>query len=174
VLLHDLDGDGDLDAISGRGDWKGGAVEVLHNDGTGVMTVIQQLDLPGGMNGLALLPTAPDAAPIVLVNDSPGLQRLQVAGDGTLEAPQSSPTGNVYGMLIGRFDGDARSDLLLLEYDSLGVLLGHDTWPPALVPVADVELDFWPAGAAVGAVNGDGLDDVALSFFDLQVFVSNP
>ena len=179
VVLHDLDDDGDLDAVVLRAQFPEGAVEVLHNDGSGVLTSVQELVLPGYLMDIVVIADAQDGRPVVLGTlhqDVTVLNSLRVEVDGTLAAPEAAAGAGLTDLLVGRFDGDLRADATQLDKHGVAVLVTTEPWAPVPVPLMaeDQVLVGWPLGHCAGDVNEDGVDDVIVADASLVVFRSDP
>lgn len=179
VVLHDLDDDGDLDAVVLRAQFPEGAVEVLHNDGAGVLTSVQELVLPGYLMDIVVIADAQDGRPAVLGTlhqDVTVLNSLRVEVDGTLAAPEAAAGAGLTDLLVGRFDGDLRADATQLDKHGVAVLVTTEPWAPVPVPLMaeDQVLVGWPLGHCAGDVNEDGVDDVIVADASLVVFRSDP
>jgi hypothetical protein len=94
---------------------------------------------------------------------SPGLVetvRAQPANH-VIPAPPINAAG--YGMTVGDFNADGKSDLVLATDDGVNVLLsnGDGTFQPGLTSGGGA--DFSHGSVLIGDLNGDGISDVAVS-----------
>ncbi len=172
IALADLDADADLDVLVAR-TMNAGVIEVLRNDGAGGLASAQQVPFVNLAN-LAVLPDAGAGRPAVLVVnylDTPKWQHLLAGPDGTLAPPEPIPGAIGPRFALGRFDGDALTDAVVVDDLGVTAVLAGLPWPPAGAPIADFKLDFGLATAA-GDVNEDGVDDILIAGRDL--LLSNP
>jgi hypothetical protein len=165
VAVHDLDGDGRLDAaVANAGD---GTVTVLFGDGSGRLgssTTFAAGREPADLDA-ADLDRDGDADLVVVNHETPSLTALLNDGQGRFAPAPGSPfdTGahpHVHGLVSGDLDGDGWLDVAVESADTGTVRVlrgGPDGFSAALsIPVGTMPY----SRLGVGDVTGDGRPDV--------------
>jgi hypothetical protein len=183
----DLDGRADLVVESFRED----VVEVLWGDSLGgfatpgssfsVGRLPYQRVRTGDVNGdgrAAIVTTNREGASVSIL--------LAVNRRGFTEAPASplSVPPSPFGHALGQLNGDSCLDLVVAHYsgsirdrsrDRVSILLGDCEGGFEPVPGSPFSTGVAPTTAAIGDVNGDGLNDVAVACYgsdEVQVFIA--
>src|SRR5882762_1408427 len=167
IAVGDFNGDGKLDlAVVNFGDWN---IYVLLGNGDGTFQVARSVYFASG-GGFPWYVVAADFngdGKLDLAVSNYGDNSLSVLlgnGDGTFQAPVTSPVGtNPAQVTVGDFNGDGKLDLAVssVANNTVAVLLGNGDGtflPPLIAPVGPNPWYF-----AVGDFNGDGILDLAVS-----------
>ena len=98
-------------------------------------------------------------------------------GDGSFGATTNFPVGSMTGpvaMVVGNFNGDAKPDLALVDYfpnaDGVSILLGKGAG--AFGKAKGFPVGNAPSSIAVGDINQDSRDDLAVTSTDVSKSVS--
>ncbi len=167
IAVGDFNGDGKADlAVVNFGDWN---VYVLLGNGDGTFQAARSVYFASG-GGFPWSIAAGDFnrdGKLDLAVSNYGDNSLSVLlgnGDGTFQAPLTSPVGtNPAQVTVGDFNGDGKLDLAVssVANNTVAVLLGNGDGtflPPLIAPVGANPWYF-----AVGDFNGDGILDLAVS-----------
>ena len=167
IAVGDFNGDGKADlAVVNFGDWN---VYVLPGNGDGTFQAARSVYFASG-GGFPWSIAAGDFnrdGKLDLAVSNYGDNSLSVLlgnGDGTFQAPLTSPVGtNPAQVTVGDFNGDGKLDLAVssVANNTVAVLLGNGDGtflPPLIAPVGANPWYF-----AVGDFNGDGILDLAVS-----------
>src|SRR6267378_2390981 len=167
IAVGDFNGDGKADlAVVNFGDWN---VYVLLGNGDGTFQAARSVYFaPGG--GFPWSIAAGDFnrdGKLDLAVSNYGDNSLSVLlgnGDGTFQAPLTSPVGtNPAQVTVGDFNGDGKLDLAVssVANNTVAVLLGNGDG--TFRPAPSLTVGNGPAGVAVGDFNGDGKQDLAVA-----------
>src|SRR6266567_4377118 len=166
IAVGDFNGDGKLDlAVVNFGDWN---IYVLLGNGDGTFQAARSVYFASGGGFPWYVVTADfngDGKLDLAVSNYGGnsLSVLLGNGDGTFQAPQTTPVGtNPAQVAVGDFNGDGKPDLVVSSVgnNTVSVLLGKGGGtflPPLVTPVGPNPWYF-----AVGDFNGDGKLDLAV------------
>src|SRR6266478_5557040 len=167
IAVGDFNGDGKADlAVVNFGDWN---VYVLLGNGDGTFQAARSVYFASG-GGFPWSIAAGDFnrdGKLDLAVSNYGDNSLSVLlgnGDGTFQAPLTSPVGtNPAQVTVGDFNGDGKLDLAVssVANNTVAVLLGNGDGtflPPLIAPVGANPWYF-----AVGDFNGDRILDLAVS-----------
>ncbi len=179
LAMGDLDGDGDLDAVTGLDYFGGPGITVLlaRGDGSFGDPVIYDTGFNNSVGDVALADVSGDGRLDVVasVPDTFGqgstIRLYRNQGDGSLAAPQTFTTGpGPEGVALGDLNGDARPDVVVANADrfdlgdTLSVLLhnGLDGADAGFLPKTDYFAGQAVAKLALGDLDGDGDLDVVV------------
>src|SRR5215467_10432955 len=166
IAVGDFNGDGKLDlAVCNFGDWN---IYVLLGNGDGTFQAARSVYVAsgGGFPWYVVTADFNGDGKLDLAVSNYGDNSLSVLlgnGDGTFQAPQTTPVGTNPGKVaVGDFNGDGKLDLAVssVANGTVSVLLGRGDGtflPPLVTPVGPNHWYF-----AVGDVNGDGRLDLAV------------
>src|SRR5215467_14580046 len=167
IAVGDFNGDGKLDlAVCNFGDWN---IYVLLGNGDGTFQAARSVYFAsgGGFPWYVVTADFNGDGRLDLAVSNYGDNSLSVLlgnGDGTFQAPQTTPVGtNPAQVVVGDFNGDGKPDLAVssVANGTVSVLLGKGDGtflPPLVAPVGANPWYF-----AVGDFNGDGKLDLAVS-----------
>jgi hypothetical protein len=181
VATGDLNGDGNLDLVTDS--WGTDQVEVLFGDGKGSFTT------PGSFFAVGKHPyqrvrvanlNDDGIADIITTNlEGDNVTVLLSDGKGSYEPSAGSPfpCGNSpFNFAIGDVNGDGKPDLVIVNSpsstsdrrgkDGLTILLGDDAGGFKMMAGSPFATGKVPNLAAIGDVNGDGVNDIAVSSLD--------
>lgn len=176
IASGDVDHDGDLDLAVVR--TNADQSTILFNDGSGTFTVGPSLPIGNGALALLLADANADGNLDVIISRPASPEILVFEGDGAgnfvAASNYSIPGGGApVTMSVGEVTGDQYADLVVSDGDGDRVLIyagqsgGSDFFPtPREIPVSGS-----PRAASIGDLNGDGMNDLAVSCFDLNQFV---
>ncbi len=175
IKAADLNRDGNLDLVVETFDGFGFYTILGNGDGTfqpALFTAVRGLSFD-------LVPTVDDfnndGLPDVALSNT-SLDKLMIflgVGDGTFQAPISSPTGNNPESLVtGDFNGDGNKDVIVSSFSdsTVGIYLGNGDGtfqPPLTISSSDALF------SAPGDFNRDGKLDFVLAGDGLKVFLGN-
>jgi hypothetical protein len=157
VALGDLDGDGDLDAITSIAY---GRTRIYHNDGSGTLTEVQNFDHTSyHISDVEVGDLDSDGdldAVLINYSTSLGSRVLFNNGDGTFtDSGQSLWSGNDYFAKLGDLDGDGDLDLIVAGDPGTNRVWKNDgTGHFSLASDFDTAYDHF--GVALGDLDGDG------------------
>jgi len=158
VAIGDLDGDGDLDAITSRAN---GNTRIYHNDGSGTLSEVQNFDHTayhitdvelGDLDGDG------DLDAVLICYTGSGNKVLFNNGDGTFTDSGES-IWSEYDLFakLGDLDGDGDLDLFVVGTESVGTIrvwkndgTGHFTL------ASDFDSAYEHYGVVLGDLDGDG------------------
>lgn len=162
LAVGDLNGDGNLDAITVQGEYGfTGGIACL-GDGTG--RFFSRHDFGAGLysEGVAIGDFTGDGIPDLLTT---GLYGLRGRGDGTFDDPIAfNGDDYVTGVAMADVNGDGKLDAVTSGPDSVRELLNNGSG--ALTYAGAYAVGTWPSAIAVGDFNGDGRPDVATADAD--------
>src|SRR6266516_6434682 len=167
IAVGDFNGDGKLDlAVVNFGDWN---IYVLLGNGDGTFQAARSVYFASGGGFPWYVVTADfngDGKLDLAVSNYGGnsLSVLLGNGDGTFQAPQTTPVGtNPALVAVGDFNGDGKPDLAISSVgdNTVSVLLGNGDGTFLAPQVTPVGLNPWYF--AVGDFNGDGKLDLAVA-----------
>ena len=168
IALGDLDGDGDLDAVTTRTFGSPRHNNIWWNDGSGSFTEAGQIFGTGETQEVALGDLDGDLdLDIFFANGSSSSSTVWLNRGGAQGGPegafisngQSDLTGSTLDIQLGDLDGDGNLDAFLANYfngAANGVFLNDGTGQ--FLPDNQLGSSF-SYGAALGDVNGDGFPD---------------
>src|SRR6266516_2467543 len=166
MAVGDFNGDGKLDlAVVNFGDWN---IYVLLGNGVGTFQAARSVYFAsgGGFPWYVVTADFNGDGKLDLAVSNYGDNSFSVLlgnGDGTFQAPQTTPVGtNPAQVAVGDFNGDGKPDLVVSSVgnNTVSVLLGKGGGtflPPLVTPVGPNPWYF-----AVGDFNGDGKLDLAV------------
>lgn len=162
VALGDLDGDGNLDAVTA--DWYGSTVSVLRGNGDGTFGTPPALALPPGPGGIAAGDVTGDSVDDILLTDMTQSQLSLYPGlpNGSFGPAVSSPCGaNPQSVALADLDGDGRVDAVTANTGggTCSVLYGTGA---GFGPSSDYTAVPAAGPIAVADFTGDGLLDIAV------------
>jgi hypothetical protein len=171
AALGDLDGDGDLDAVTSRCDeW----ITVLHNDGSASFTQAQQIALPVASCILAVRLGDLDGdgdldAFLVNYNGTSEDRILLNNGDGTFSLSSEIVPSiyNVYGEL-GDLDGDGDLDVIVTAggFDQGRIRTWMNDGAGGFTLGSEFDTGYEHTGVALGDLDGDGdLDALSTGWY---------
>src|SRR6266568_5058134 len=167
IAVGDFNGDGKLDlAVVNFGDWN---IYVLLGNGDGTFQAARSVYFASGGGFPWYVVTADfngDGKLDLAVSNYGGnsLSVLLGNGDGTFQAPQTTPVGtNPAQVAVGDFNGDGKPDLVVSSVgnNTVSVLLGNGDG--TFLPAPSLTVGNGPAGVVVGDFNGDGKPDLAVA-----------
>lgn len=169
VVIADVTGDGLNDIVIGNG---GASIEIFPQDGTGqlapstvIATVYSDRIRAGDLNGDGLT----DIAGIEWGGSEAGVFLQDLSGNLSLSASYYAPHGGYDDLEIGDINTDGLDDIIVMSgqlyaYDNIAVLLQTATGSFGPAAYYDLGGDESTHGVGVGDVNGDGANDVVVSY----------
>lgn len=181
ISLADLDGDADLDIITG-GFFSFGISRLL-NDGTGNFGTIESFDAGSNVRSVELAEVTGDGnidAVVCLQNADtisifPGTGTGNFASANSFSTAQGASGDSPFWIDVADVDGDGLLDVVTANQQSndvsyLANLGGGVFDEPIVVPATFVASDADTFSVAVGDFNGDGEADLAASHRNLDTF----
>gem|GEM_PF-2603280 len=167
VAIGDIDGNGTPDVVAADSSGVSKVLSFLNSAGTGVLTSVPALILPGAsnINGIALVNDDNDSSLDVLYSAGAtgGMYRAKGNGSGTFQTP-SLALGGVGGVFITLADvtGDGRPDVFIPNQALQGVFVCNNTGLGTYSNAGMVSVPGTSAkwSCAVADVNGDGVKDL--------------
>lgn len=172
IAVGDFDNDDELDLAVANFDTLD--VSILRGNGNGTFAAATSLAVGASPWSIVTADFDDDGNPDLAVSrTSDDVLILRGAGNGTFTQSDTETTGpNPYSIAVGDFDGNGRSDLATANAASntVSILLGNGdgTFGAAVpwatgIPNIGWEPGAMPTGVAVGDLNGDGNDDLAVA-----------
>lgn len=168
VDIGDLNGDGLADVVIGN---SGASIEVFAQDATGGLAASQLIDTPysdkiriGDFNG----DSKPDVAGIDWGDTDAGIFIQGIDGQLSFSAAYYAPHGGYDDLEVGDVNSDGRDDVIVMSGqgfgDNLAVLTQNSAGTFEPVVYYDLGSDELTRGVGIGDVNGDGANDVVVSY----------
>jgi hypothetical protein len=180
VAVGDLNADGNLDlATAQSGGGHGETAAVLLGDGSGAFPTFNQYTAGDNPNEVVLADFDRDGRLDLVTSNyaavyGDGITLLRGNGDGSVQAPLSSPAGDsASNATVADFNGDGFPDVVVTNHplDTVTVLLNDGDWPGPGVPnvtVGDASVIEGHTGAASAsftvALSNDPLDTVTIHY----------
>jgi hypothetical protein len=171
LVAADLDGDGDTDLVAANE--QGNSVSVFLNRGDGAFDGLPDDFATGSYpTAVAVADFNRDGIPDVVTADYHGnsVSVLLGAGDGTLGLASHHPTlagAETQNLAVGDLNGDDYLDVVATNFAvgsmSLFMGLSDGTLAPAINMGVGIEGASAPFSVAIGDLDGDGKDDVAIA-----------
>lgn len=178
VASGDLNGDGNLDLVTDS--WETDQVEVLFGDGKGSFTTPGSFFTVGKhpYQRVRVADVSGDGIADIITTNLEGDNVTILLGDGRggfkPSASSPFPCGDApFNFAVGDVNGDGKSDLAIVNSssstsdrhgrDGLTILLGDGTGGFKMMAGSPFATGKVPNLAAIGDVNGDGINDIAVS-----------
>ena len=163
ATLGDIDGDGDIDVVTGDGGFA--QITLLLNNGSGVLARLRSYPVPGYIASLDLEDLDGDGDLDLIVADSSGesVFVMRNEGEAVFSTAGRLPVGrSPFHVMTGDYSGDGIPDVLTANSASGNVSLlaglGDGTFRRQEV----LDVGGAPRGAALAEVDGDGVTDIAV------------
>jgi hypothetical protein len=169
AVVGDFDGNGHAD-LAALGSDAMGAVVVTVRLGSGAGVFGAALSYPVGSNSIGMLEVGDfdgNGRDDVLAVGSGGDANVLLSTTGGALAPATHLVTGVglNGVAVGRFDGDARSDVALTQAFASTVLIALANADGSLAAPTPITVGGPGGTPAVGDANGDGRQDVAVAAY---------
>jgi uncharacterized protein (TIGR03437 family) len=166
--VRDLNLDGKPDVIVA--DEGSGLLDVWLNDGSGRLTQGQQVAYRRGAPGFVVADFDNDGRPDLLLN-TPGEATASVLlgnGNGSFNLAALKVTAYSNDLFVtGDFNGDGNLDAAAWRQDTIErgfIIIYHGNGRGNLTEALTINLPSYPHSVVSGDLNGDGRDDLALSY----------
>ncbi len=163
ATVGDLDGDGDLDVVTGDGGFS--QVTLLMNDGRGALTRLRSYPVAGCLASIAVADFDRDGDLDIIVADSRGTTVWVMLNEGAAAYGGAArlPVGaNPYFVTAGDFSGDDVPDIVTANSGSGTVSLLAGSGDGTFLPAEALDVGGAPAGAALTDLDGDRATDLAV------------
>lgn len=167
----DFNGDGRADIV-GRSEY---TLVLWTGNGNGTFTLAQTIQSAGNAQpAVAVADVDGDGRADAVTTTMSGFQVFRGNGTGLTAGPSTTTYGVLSDVAVGNLDGDGRPDVVVVDAtpfaQKAAAFLGRGDG--TFTAAGSSATDFGPEAAALGDLNGDGIDDVVTS--DSFSFVGVP